>query len=139
MVNFSHDLVLASMVPSHHNLTYHLIVILLAACAAFLPRYFPMRIFTNHKIPEWFDEWMKYVPVSLFTALVVKGIFVDSKYHLIMDHIHLFGSTLSVYGYASYLIAAACVAIVAYFTRSMLVSVIVGLVVVWGLSVTIGI
>lgn len=98
-----------------------------------------MRFFTNRKIPVWFDEWMKYVPVSLFTALVVKGIFVDSKYRLITDHLHLFGNTVAVYGYASYLIAAVCVAIVAYFTRSMLVSVIVGLGVVWVLPITIGI
>ena len=32
-----------SLVPSHHNLTYHLIVIVIAAIAAFIPRYFPMR------------------------------------------------------------------------------------------------
>lgn len=29
-----------SLVPSHHNLTYHLIVIVIAAIAAFIPRYF---------------------------------------------------------------------------------------------------
>ena len=135
MVSLSNSLVLASLVPSHHNLTYHLIVIVLSALAAFIPRYFPMRFFTNRKIPEW----MKYVPVSLFTALVVKGIFVDSKYRLILDKIHLFGNTVVVYGYASYLIAAVCVGLVAYFTRSMLSSVIVGLGVVWLLSITIGV
>lgn len=139
MVSLSNSLVLASLVPSHHNLTYHLIVIVLSALAAFIPRYFPMRFFTNRKIPEWFNEWMKYVPVSLFTALVVKGIFVDSKYHLVLDKIHLFGNTIIVYGLASYLIAAVCVGLVAYFTRSMLSSVIVGLGVVWLLSITIGV
>lgn len=139
MVNLSNSLVLASLAPSHHNITYHLIVILLSALAAFIPRYFPMRFFTNRKIPEWFNEWMKYVPVSLFTALVVKGVFVDSKYHLILDHVHLFGNTFLVYGYASYLVAAVCVILVAYFTRSMLSSVIVGLGVVWLLSITIGV
>ena len=139
MVSLSNSLVLASLVPSHHNLTYHLIVIVLSALAAFIPRYFPMRFFTNRKIPEWFNEWMKYVPVSLFTALVVKGIFVDSKYRLILDKIHLFGNTVVVYGYDSYLIAAVCVGLVAYFTRSMLSSVIVGLGVVWLMSITIGV
>lgn len=139
MVSFSNSLVLASLVPSHHNLTYHLIVILLSALAAFIPRYFPMRFFTNRKIPEWFNEWMKYVPVSLFTALVVKGIFVDSKYRIIIDHVHLFGNTFTVYGLGSYLVAAVCVGLVAYFTRSMLSSVIVGLGVVWLLSITIGV
>lgn len=139
MFNMGNSLVLASLVPSHHNLTYHLIVIFLSALAAFIPRYFPMRFFTNRQIPEWFNEWMKYVPVSLFTALVVKGIFVDSKYHLIVDHLKVFGTTITTYGLASYLIAAVCVGLVAYFTRSMLSSVIVGLAVVWLLSITVGV
>lgn len=63
-----------SLIPSHHNLTYHLIVIVISAIAAFVPRYFPMRFFTNRKIPEWFNEWMKYVPINLFTALVIKDL-----------------------------------------------------------------
>ena len=59
--------------------------------------------------------------------------------HLIVDKLHLFGNTIMVYGLASYLIAAVCVGLVAYFTRSMLSSVIVGLGVVWLLSITIGV
>ena len=31
-----------SLIPSHHNLTYHLVVIVISAIAAFVPRYFPM-------------------------------------------------------------------------------------------------
>lgn len=127
------NLTVASMVPSHHNLVYHLIVILIAALAAFIPRYFPLHFFTNRKIPEWFDEWMKYVPVALFTALVVKGIFVDSKYRLITEHVSWLGNVL-VYGHVTYLIAAVFVMLVAYFTRSMAFSVVVGLLVVWLLS-----
>lgn len=127
------NLTVASMVPGHHNLVYHLIVILIAALAAFIPRYFPMHFFTNRKIPEWFDEWMKYVPVALFTALVVKGIFVDSKYQLITEHVSWLGNVM-VYGHITYLISAVFVMLVAYFTRSMAFSVIVGLLVVWLLS-----
>lgn len=129
------NLPVASLVPSHHNMTYHLIVILVAAIAAFLPRYFPMRFFTNRKIPEWFNEWMKYVPVSLFTALVVKSLFLDGKYQLFFDHVTLSGSSFTVFGHASYLVAAVLVAIVAYFTRSMLSSVVVGLAAVWLLTI----
>ena len=139
MFNLGNSLVLASLVPSHHNLIYHLIVIALSAIAAFIPRYFPMRFFTNRQIPEWFNEWMKYVPVSLFTALVVKGIFIDSKYRLVVDKLHLFGNTIITYGLGSYLIAAVCVGLVAYFTRSMLSSVVVGLGVVWLLSLIVGV
>lgn len=127
------NLTIASMVPGHHNLIYHLVVILIAALAAFIPRYFPMHFFTNRKIPEWFDEWMKYVPVALFTSLVVKGIFVDSKYHLITEHVSWLCNVL-VYGHITYIISAIFVMLVAYFTRSMAFSVIAGLLVVWLLS-----
>ncbi|KRN58647.1 branched-chain amino acid transport [Limosilactobacillus secaliphilus] len=133
MMNLFDNLTLASMVPGHHNLTYHLVVILIAALAAFIPRYFPMHFFTNRKIPEWFDEWMKYVPVALFTSLVVKGIFVDSKYQLISERVSWLGNIL-VYGHATYIISAIFVMLVAYFTRSMAFSVIIGLLAVWLLS-----
>ena len=109
-----------SLVPSHHNLTYHLIVIVIAAFAAFIPRYFPMRFFTNRK-----NEWMKYVPVSLFTALVVKSIFMSKTYAFVP------------FGHVSQILAAVIVMIVAYFTRSMAVSVIGGLAAVWLISLVI--
>ena len=77
---------------------------------------------------------MKYVPVSLFTALVVKALFLDGKYQYFFDQVNAFGTNVTVFGHASYLIAAVLVAIVAYFTRSMLSSVVVGLVAVWLLT-----
>ncbi|MDO4855035.1 MAG: AzlD domain-containing protein [Limosilactobacillus gorillae] len=120
----------SALIPSHHNLTYHLIVIVISAIAAFVPRYFPMRFFTNRKIPEWFNEWMKYVPISLFTALVIKGIFISSDYGLVQDHVKLLGNIM-IYGHAGQIVAAIFVAITAYFTRSMAASVLVGLVGVW--------
>lgn len=102
---------------------YHIIVIIFAAFAAFIPRYFPILFFSTRKIPEWFNEWMKYVPVSLFTALVVKGIFVTTA-----------GYRFVPFGHVEQMIAAVIVIIVAYFTRSMAVSVVGGLVAVWLLS-----
>ena len=56
----------------------HFILIILSMAVAFIPRYIPLRIFATRQIPEWFNEWMKYVPVSLFTALVVKYVFMNS-------------------------------------------------------------
>ena len=64
-----------------NKIVYHIIVIILAALAAFIPRYLPVLFFSTRKIPEWFNEWMKYVPVSLFATLVVKGIFLTGSYH----------------------------------------------------------
>lgn len=105
-----------------NKIVYHIIVIILAALAAFIPRYLPVLFFSTRKIPEWFNEWMKYVPVSLFATLVVKGIFLTSSYHF------------TLFGYPERIIAALIVIVIAYFTRSMSISVIAGLVAVWLLS-----
>ena len=103
--------------------TDHLILILLAAVVTFCPRFFPLRIFTQHHIPQWFNEWMKYVPISLFTALVIKNIFITTKgYHFVP------------YGHPDQIFAALIVMVIAYFTRSMSISVIAGLVGVWLLN-----
>lgn len=108
---------------SNNKILYHVVVIIFAAFAAFIPRYFPIRFFSSRKIPEWFNEWMKYVPISLFTALVVKNMFVTTAgYHFVP------------LGHPDQIIAAVLVMIIAYFTRSMSISVIGGLVGVWLLS-----
>ena len=105
---------------------YHIIVIIFAAFAAFTPRYFPILFFSTRKIPEWFNEWMKYVPVSLFTALIVKNIFVTTAgYHFVP------------FGHVDQIVAAVIVMVIAYFTRSMSISVISGLVAVWLLNMVI--
>ncbi len=108
------------------NNLYHIIVIIFAAFAAFIPRYFPILFFSTWKIPEWFNEWMKYVPVSLFTALIVKNVFVTTAgYHFVP------------FGHVDQIVAAVIVMVIAYFTRSMSISVISGLVAVWLLSMVI--
>lgn len=109
-----------------NKILYHLIVIVIAAVAAFIPRYFPVLFFSTRKIPEWFNEWMKYVPVSLFTALVVKNVFITTA-----------GYRFVPFGHVEQILAAVVVMIVAYFTRSMAMSVIGGLVAVWLLSIVI--
>ncbi|MCI1553045.1 MAG: AzlD domain-containing protein [Levilactobacillus sp.] len=104
------------------NSTQHFWLIILGFCVAFVPRYLPLMLFTKRAIPEWFNEWMKFVPVSLFTALVVKDIFIDSAtYQIIFTHF-------------SEMIAAVIVVVIAYRTRSMAISVITGLIAVFLLS-----
>lgn len=106
-----------------NQILYHIVVIISAAFAAFIPRYFPIHFFSSRKIPEWFNEWMKYVPISLFTALVIKNIFITTKgYHFVP------------YGHPGQIFAALIVMVIAYFTRSMSISVIAGLIGVWLLN-----
>lgn len=109
-----------------NKILYHIVVIIFAAFAAFIPRYFPILFFSTRKIPEWFNEWMKYVPVSLFTALVIKNIFITTAgYHFVP------------FGHVEQIFAALIVMVIAYFTRSMSMSVIAGLVSVWLLSMVV--
>ena len=100
--------------------TEHLILIILSMLVAFGPRFIPLRIFTTRKIPVWFNEWMKYVPISLFTALVVKDIFINTNA----------GYTFAGFQNIAKILAAVIVIAIAYRTRSMGLSVVLGLVVV---------
>ena len=103
----------------------HLLIIILGFFVAFMPRYIPILFFSKRSIPEWFNDWMKYVPISLFTALVVKGIFISSKFTFISS------------GNLPLILGALVVILIAYWTRSMAASVIVGLVTVMILTMII--
>ncbi|MGP4117401.1 AzlD domain-containing protein [Levilactobacillus zymae] len=105
--------------------TQHFWLIILGFFVAFLPRFIPLMLFTKREIPEWFNEWMKFVPVSLFTALVVKDVFIDSKSYQLM------------FTQVTEMLAAVIVIIIAYRTRSMALSVITGLIGVFLLSMVI--
>ncbi|QBO36426.1 AzlD domain-containing protein [Periweissella cryptocerci] len=103
------------------ELKRHLMIVGFGAIAAFLPRYIPMLFFTTRKIPKWFNDWMGFVPVSLFTALIAKDIFVDHDYHVTFGNVNM-------------MLAAVLVIVVAYYTHSMLLSVVTGLAAVWGFA-----
>ena len=103
----------------HMSSMDHLILVLLSMVVAFLPRFIPLRIFSTREIPQWFYEWMKYVPVSLFTALVVKDIFINTKDYSFIG-----------LGYLAKIFAAVIVIGVAYRSRSMGLSVVFGLIAV---------
>lgn len=106
----------------NYSLLDHGLIVIFSAIAAFLPRYIPLRIFATRKIPEWFNEWMKYVPVSLFTALIVKDIFMDTSDYSFIG-IERLGK----------IVAAIVVLGVASKTRSMGLSVVIGLVLVFAI------
>ena len=107
------------------NLAEHFWLILICFGVALVPRFLPLLFFRKRKIPRWFNEWMSYVPVSLFTALVVKNIFITPTY------------AFSLSGKAPELIATLIVIGVAYWTRSMAISVILGLISIFLLSLVI--
>ncbi|UQS84965.1 AzlD domain-containing protein [Apilactobacillus apisilvae] len=97
------------------NSTQHFWLVMLCFLVALIPRFVPLSFFRTRKIPKWFNEWMSYVPIALFTSLVVKDLVITSSYGL------------SVSGKAPELIASLIVFVIAYWTRSMALSVILGL------------
>ncbi|MFC6171330.1 AzlD domain-containing protein [Loigolactobacillus jiayinensis] len=102
------------------NLDYFILIIT-AAMVAFIPRVIPLLYFSKRKIPVWFNEWMKYIPVALFTALIAKDVFVTSNYTYNAKNLIEIISTILVF-------------LVAAKTKSMLVTVVVGLVAIMGLA-----
>ncbi|MFV0559373.1 MAG: AzlD domain-containing protein [Enterococcus sp.] len=87
---------------------------------AYVPRVVPMLYFSHRKVPEWFSDWMKYVPVALFSALAFKDVFITH------DHLDL--------AWNIKILAMFIVGGVAYKTRSMAWSVLSGLVAIFVLS-----
>ncbi|MGM0125770.1 branched-chain amino acid transporter [Enterococcus sp. AZ194] len=87
---------------------------------SYLPRVLPLLYFTKRKVPTWFSEWMKYVPVALFAALSFKDVFITH------EHLDLAWNVK--------IVAMLLVAGVAYKTRSMAFSVITGLLAIFLLS-----
>ena len=105
--------------------TNHFILIILSMLVAFGPRFIPLRIFSTREIPQWFNEWMQYVPVSLFTALVVKDVFMNTKNYTFVG-----------FDYMAKILASVIVVAIAYRSRSMGLSVVFGLVAVALLAMT---
>ncbi|KAF1299281.1 branched-chain amino acid transporter [Enterococcus sp. JM4C] len=101
------------------NLTLLLMIVGLFA-VSYIPRVAPLLYFTKRKVPTWFSEWMKYVPVALFAALSFKDVFITH------EHLDLAWNVK--------IIAMLLVAGVAYKTRSMAFSVITGLLAIFLLS-----
>ena len=99
---------------------YLLLLVLGLSVVAYIPRVFPMLYFTHRKVPTWFSEWMKYVPVALFAALAFKDVFITHEHLDIAWNIKI-AAMILVVG-------------VAYKTRSMALSVITGLASVFLLS-----
>lgn len=81
---------------------------------SYLPRTLPMFYFAKRPIPTWFSDWMKYVPIALFAALSFKDIFIEKNHFSFVGNVRIVAMFLVIF--------------VAYKTKSMAISVIVGLV-----------
>ena len=84
---------------------------------SYIPRVLPPFVLLKIKISPFLARWLKYVPTSVFGALVFSEIFIDA------DH------TLNFSLYNINLLASFAVLVVAIRTKSLAKSIVVGLVV----------
>ncbi|MER2063244.1 MAG: AzlD domain-containing protein [Alkalibacterium sp.] len=92
-----------------------LILILGMSLVTFIPRFFPLLLLSKKEISPSFSRWMSFIPVSIFAALVASDIFFwDDSFSLQpLQNIKLLPSLL--------------VLLVAYKTKSLLWSMIAGI------------
>lgn len=91
-----------------------LLIIIGTAVVTFIPRVVPLMILSRMQLPEGVIRWLKHVPVAVMAALVAQELFLaDDKFSLLANRLEL--------------LAALPTLLVAIFTRSLLGSVIVGL------------
>ncbi len=95
--------------------SYVLLVILGSAIVTFIPRVLPLALLSRIEIPEWGISWLKHVPIAVMAALLAQELLISNNQFSISDHI-------------LELVAAIPTFIIAIFTRSLLGTVLVGVV-----------
>lgn len=55
------------------------LLIFLLAIVTYIPRSFPITYLANRDLPDWLKEWMKFIPASIFAALIFPDLFTANK------------------------------------------------------------
>ena len=98
------------------------LLIFLLAITTYIPRSFPITYLANKNLPNWFKEWMKFIPASIFAALICPSIFTENKeLYISLDNIEL--------------IAAVVVLLVSIKKKSLGISIAVGVVSLYLLTI----
>lgn len=96
------------------NGTRLLLVILGMSLVTYLPRVLPFLLLRKSQLHPWFLAFLSYIPISILSALLIPD--------LILSHGHLAISMDN-----QKLLAALPTVVVAYLTRSLYLTVVVGL------------
>ncbi|MCM3676029.1 AzlD domain-containing protein [Peribacillus simplex] len=92
---------------------YILAVIIGTSIVTFIPRVVPLMPLSKMQIPEWGIDWLKHVPVAVMAALLAQELLLSEQVFSIKDN-------------ALNLAAALPAFLVALFTRSLLGTVMIG-------------
>jgi branched-subunit amino acid transport protein len=90
------------------------LIILGSAIVTFIPRVLPLMVLSRFQLPEWATRWLNYVPISVMAALVGQEIFMK-------------GGKISFSTNNVELLAAIPTFLIAILTRSLLATVLAGI------------
>jgi branched-subunit amino acid transport protein len=96
-------------------------VFILAAVATFGLRYLPINFLENRRLTPWLERALRYVPAATLAGLVFPALFLQNgKLALSISNDRL--------------VAGIVAALIAYFTRNTLLTIILGLMALWVLQ-----
>lgn len=85
-----------------------------SALVTFLPRVLPLMVLSRMELPEWGIRWLNYVPISVMAALVGQELLLQDGHFSLLNNIEL--------------LAAIPTVLVAMKTKSLLGTVVAGMV-----------
>lgn len=89
-------------------------IIIGSALVTFLPRVLPLMVLSRMELPEWGIRWLNYVPISVMAALVGQELLLQDGQFSLLNNIEL--------------LAAVPTVLVAMKTKSLLGTVVAGMV-----------
>lgn len=93
-----------------------LLIIAGSAFVTFIPRVLPLMILSRLQLPDWMIRWLKHVPVAVMAALLAQELLLTNGHFSIIG-----ASSLN-------LLAAIPAFVIAIFTRSLMGTVVTGVV-----------
>ncbi|EMA6341820.1 AzlD domain-containing protein [Bacillus cytotoxicus] len=83
-----------------------------AGLVTFIPRVLPLIVFQKFQIPDWGLKWLQYIPIAILAALLTQVLLMNETMQW------------------DYIIAAIPTFLVAIYTRSLLGTVLTGVIVI---------
>jgi branched-subunit amino acid transport protein len=91
-----------------------LVIIISMAIVTFATRFGCVALFRQTKMPAWLERWLKHIPTAILTALIIPALILPKGQVDITLHNH-------------YLLAGILAAIVAYKSRNIVSTIVLGM------------
>ncbi|HZK28275.1 MAG TPA: AzlD domain-containing protein [Thermoclostridium sp.] len=92
-----------------------ILIILGMSIVTYIPRALPIIVLSKFKLPDWFLRWLKYIPIAILSALLFPQIMMFE------DHVNISLDNKN-------LLAAIPSLLAAYKTKSLFITVLVGII-----------